>query len=328
MLGKAVEARLDDLWCPGGRTPWEDERQAVRVLAEDSDRFISAATHGGRDWRLYWCAGAGVIATNPDQLKRETDVFEAFLDRFSKTVGSLRGAMFVASSAGGVYAGSPVGPPYSEESPTGTRSVYGEQKMHQELLAHEFADRTRTPVVVGRLSNLYGPEQDVLKPQGLVTHVGRAMLRREIISLYVPLDTIRDYLFSGDAGSMIVQALERHAEEAGLTGQTVLKKIFASEIDSSVASVLAAWRDVLKRSPRFVLSVNSLSGLQPGVLSFRSRVWPDLRVPSTTLVVGVHRILRAQLSRIQCGDPATASTRTHPGVDEGLAMRAGRALGQ
>ena len=57
-----------------------------------------------------------------------------------------------------------------------------------------FAAATGTAVLVGRIANLYGPGQNLAKPQGLVSQLCLANLTGQPLSIYVSLDTLRDYL--------------------------------------------------------------------------------------------------------------------------------------
>ena len=113
---------------------------------------------------------------------------------------------FLASSAGGVYAGAS-GPPFTEHTEPAPISAYGRAKLRSEEIATEFAVRTSTALLVGRLANLYGPGQNLDKPQGLVSQLCLAQLTRQPLTVYVPLDTMRDYLFVDDAAAMAVAGL-------------------------------------------------------------------------------------------------------------------------
>ncbi len=308
LLGRHVRATLavrgEPAWAPSGAVPWDDEDTALDALAQDAGRFLAEAAATGVSWRIVWCAGAGVVATPPEALARETSL----AGRFAAALAGLlvadpalaaRGAVFVASSAGGVYAGSPSAPPFDEGSETGCLAAYGVEKLAQEALWARAAGSCGLDLVVGRFSNLYGPGQSLSKGQGLVSHVGNSALRRVPVSLYVPLDTIRDYLFAADAGRMTVDALdllEREREDG--EGHRVVMKIFASEVETTVASVLGAWRQSLRRPLRVALASNPAGRLQPRVLSFRSRVWPELRGRPTLLPLGVEAVRRDQLGRM------------------------------
>jgi NAD dependent epimerase/dehydratase family len=198
------------------------------------------------------------------------------------------GALFVASSAGGIYAGS-AQPPFSEQTPARPISPYGHAKLATEWLAADFSERTGVPVLIGRIANLYGPGQNVDKPQGLVSQLCRAHLTRTPVSIYVPLDTARDYLYVDDAARVIVDGLERVREEGGRK-----IKIIASGRTTSVAAIIAELGRVTKRRPQIVLGASPNARYQARDLRLRSAVWPDLdRGARTTLAAGISATLES-----------------------------------
>ncbi len=276
------DARFE-IWRPASPIDWNDADGAVAVLQSELAGFLGRAARSEQPWRLLWCAGAGVVATSPAALAQETVLLSRFLaglaDRLSDDLPLAQaGSLFFASSAGGVYAASGAEPPFDERSPVGALAPYGHEKLIQEELFTRVADTCGVDLLIGRLSNLYGPGQKLSKPQGLISHVGRAALRREPVSIYVPLDTIRDYIFAPDAGRMVIDVLEhrdRSRREGAPNGSAT--KIFASEVETTVASVLSAWRQSLRRPVRVALAGSPASRLQPRVLSVRSRIWPDVR---------------------------------------------------
>jgi len=210
--------------------------------------------------------------------------------------------IFFASSAGGVYAASEARQPFDESSPVRALAPYGDAKLVQEALFTNIFEKHGIDVVIGRFSNLYGPGQNLAKPQGLVTQIGRAALRREPVSIYVPLDTIRDYLYAADAGRMVVAAIECRGREREVgASPDVVTKIFAAEVGTTVASVLGAWRQVLRRPLRVSLGASPVAQLQPRVLSFRSSVWRQVRGQPTLLTTGIEALRRDQLARLSAG---------------------------
>lgn len=299
-----MEPLLDAVWRPERSVPWADEEAAAAMLREEAARFLDVAAIGDVSWRLMWCAGAGVIATPPEALAQETRVLTRVLalvrDRLADDPALAgRGLLFHASSAGGVYSASSATPPFDEESPVAALAPYGREKLAQEEAFRAVGDAAGVNVLIGRLSNLYGPGQSLAKPQGLISHVGRAALRREPVSIYVPLDTIRDYLFAADAGRMVADAAERmERDRLERDGHAVVVKVFASEVETTVGSILGAWRQALRHPPLVALSDRTTAGLQPRLLSFRSRVWPELRGRPTLLSLGVDAIRRDQLARL------------------------------
>ena len=181
------------------------------------------------------------------------------------------GTLFFASSAGGVYAGSCGAAAVRRDLPGAALAPYGREKLPRRTCSSG-CRACGVELLIGRLSNLYGPGQNLSKPQGLIAHVGHAALRRRAGVDLVPLDTIRDYLFAPDAGRMS-RAIERHEATARRSARDVTK-IFASEVETTVATVLGTWRRVLRRPLRVALAGSPAGRLQPRVLSFRSASGP------------------------------------------------------
>jgi UDP-glucose 4-epimerase len=251
LLGSAVCRRLVSL----GRevriteVPWGDHDGSVEAL------LAGAAELPASDWEVYWCAGSGVVGSSQADLDTEIAVLEDFLDRWQPGDGPGRG-LFLASSAGGVYAGS-TGAPFTEHTEPAPISPYGLAKLRSEEVVTAFAVRTGTALLVGRLSNLYGPGQDVEKPQGLVTQLCRAQLNRQPLSVYVSLDTMRDYLFVDDAAAMVVFGLA----EVTSRGRRALK-VLASERSSTIGAVLGDLHRITRRRPPVVQGTSANARFQ------------------------------------------------------------------
>jgi UDP-glucose 4-epimerase len=209
---------------------------------------------------------------------------------------------FLASSAGGVYAGS-TRAPYTELSLEQPLAPYGWNKLAQESIARRWSAQHDVPLLIGRIANLYGPGQNLLKRQGLITEVCRRVLARQPFVLYVPLDTIRDYLFAADGGSLVADGLARLRREShgGLRAPAVVK-ILASKQPSTVASVLAEIRRVTKRPARVVIAGSPSARHQAPDLRMESVVWPELdRRPVTPLGAGVHAVVHDLLDKMARG---------------------------
>lgn len=286
MLGSHVESVFRsssaDIWVPGQPVPWHDTSIARSALMNHQRRFLAAAD--GRPWQVLWCAGAGVTASTADDLDREVEVFASFMAGLARAQGML-GSVFLASSAGGLYAGSAPAP-FDEFVTPRPLSPYGQAKLRMEQIVREWAHESGGRGLVGRLANLFGPGQDVAKPQGLVTHLLRAHLTRVPLTIYVPLDTMRDYIYVRDAADRVVVASAKLRGSA--PGQTVTK-IIASQQALTVAAVIGELRRMLHRKPEVVLGVSPLSQFQAVDLRLRSAVWSDLDArPVTPFCVGAH----------------------------------------
>jgi UDP-glucose 4-epimerase len=289
--GSVVKAlsRQGRQWAPAGRLAWADPPSAVGQLRAATAGFLAAA--GERPWQVAWCAGAGVTATGLAHLERELEYFTALLEGLGAAThdrpGTPPGTVFLASSAGALYAGSH-DPPFDEDTPIAPISGYGAIKAEMESRARAWAADTGGHVVVGRIANLYGPAQGLEKPQGLVSHIIKAHLTRTPISIYVPLDTMRDYLYAPDCGELVVDALRHPRPGGGAARGTVVTKILASHQQVTVGRLLAEMRRIFKRSPQVVLGSSPQAALQARDLRLTSRVWPELdRRQLTPLHVGM-----------------------------------------
>jgi UDP-glucose 4-epimerase len=192
LLGHALASQSERLFSPTP-VPWHDYSSARTTLTRDYAEFRSAARDG--EWLLAWAAGAATVAQGggDSELALLTAVLECV--RLNPPAGP--GVVFLASSAGGVYAGGQSSP-YDSLSTPQPVSAYGRLKLRQEQAATE-ALRGVAPLVIGRLANLYGHRQDRSKPQGLVTRLCLSSLHRRPMSIFVPLQTQRDWIDVDDA---------------------------------------------------------------------------------------------------------------------------------
>jgi UDP-glucose 4-epimerase len=282
--------------------PWADADRLRPAMDAAAAAFESAAGAHGRG-AVLWCAGSSVVGASAAALAAETEAFDYFLSRLR---GAAVGRFFLASSAGGIWGGSS-DQPITEDSRPRPISLYGVAQLDKEAALARWAERSPgTSTLVGRLSNLYGPGQDLAKPQGLVSHLTRSLLRGQPAHVFVPLDTIRDYLYVGDAADAVVRAMERLGEAPA--GQHVLK-IFASEQPTTVGELIGAFRRTAKRPLKVVTGLHAAALQQPLRLQFRSTVWRD-SVPTarTGLVEGIDRVFRHELALYQAGDLPSART--------------------
>ncbi|MBH0119645.1 NAD(P)-dependent oxidoreductase [Rhodococcus sp. HM1] len=306
LLGSWVtrELRRRDVPVTTSTVPWEESEQARSVLLADADRFVRS-TRGGR-WRVAWCAGAGVNGTTPEAFAAENDLLRDVLDGLARASGGSaeNGTVFHASSAGGVYAAA-TGAPHSEHTPTAPLGPYGHAKLAAEAVIADFARETGATAVIGRFANLYGPGQNLDKPQGLISHLCRGYLTGTPVSIYVSMDTLRDYLFVADAGEMVADALDRAEAEPG--GVSI--KIFASGRSVTIGAILGACRTVFRRRPNVVLASSPLASVQGRDLRLRSVVWPELdRRSHRPLPAGIAATLES--TRRAMGQSARPSVRS------------------
>jgi UDP-glucose 4-epimerase len=248
-------------------------------------------------WAVLWCAGAGVTATAAPQLHAEVELFAQVLAAI-RPQDAPSGVVFLASSVGGLYAGSP-SPPFDEGTEPRPLSPYGRAKQAMEEVAQDWAMRMGGRVLVARISNLYGPGQDIAKPQGLITQLLRSHLTRRPLQVYVPLDTTRDYLYVRDSAGRVVAATRR---AASMPAGSHVTKVIASQRATTVGAVIGELQRVLRRRPPIILGSSPIAGFQARDLRVLSTIWTDLdAAPTTPFPVGIHHTLLDMECRLRSG---------------------------
>lgn len=307
LLGQSVEKAMgeatDDagpvgqLWHPPEPIGWSEPSAGAVDLRLRAGEFLDLV--GDRPWSVAWCAGAGSTASSADALQLELVALRETLDALAAAPHASRGAFFFASSAGGVYAG--VGaPPYDEFSPVSPLAPYGQAKLDAEALVTGWSHETGTPSLIGRIANIYGPGQNLAKAQGLISAICRSHLTGQPLSIYVSLDTLRDYLFAPDCARLVASGLARLRNEEAATRPVVVTKILASQRAITIGAVLGEMGRIFKSQPRIVLGASPVAAMQARDLSLRSRVWPMLdRSALTPFPVGVAATAADLLRRLQ-----------------------------
>ncbi len=312
-------------WQPeGGPLPWDDPGTLDARLGEASREFVRAASdHAAAS--LFWCAGAGVVGTPAAELASESRAWERLLTRLgsARAAGRRRTPATAERVPGQLrrwrLRRAARSPRSRRPRPRNLCSAYGEAKLHQERTLAEWGSRhPEASTLVARISNLYGPGQKGDKPQGLISQMSRCLIHRRPVHIYVPLDTIRDFVFAEDAAGVLVRWMERLGDEARETERGVhVLKICASERATSIAGLIGVFRRLAKRPLRVVSGLHPLSGQHPMRLQFRSEVWPDEPRPdATTLLSGIDRVIRHQLALYQAGTLAPPEP-GRPGSTEG-----------
>jgi UDP-glucose 4-epimerase len=295
LLGSAVARTRTDapLVAP---VRWDDAERAQDDLAAGLNRLVDS---DAERIEIYWCAGRGVTSSPPSQLDAE---FETF-DRFLRLVLSLpdvdraRLAFFLASSVGGAYAASPY-PPFTEATAPAPSSAYGRTKLRMETALGDATRAGGWRSFVARITNLYGPGQDLAKGQGLLSVVVASYVTHRPVSIYVSLDTLRDYIYEDDCARVIDAAMQRVAgEPAG----TLVTKIVGAMTAQSIGAILGENTRLRRRRPRVILGQGDPRG-QANDLRVRSEVWTDLdALVRTTIPEGLNNLYRAQLAELGRG---------------------------
>lgn len=263
-----------------------DLEAAVAALADEP-----GATRDG--WRIVWCAGRSVISSDPITARAETSALAILMASAARLLPpGPAGRIVLASSAGAIHAGSP-GPPFDEMTPPAPRSAYGTEKLAQEALIAAAARTTGLDAVAVRMGPVYGPGQDPDKAQGLVTGLCSASIHRRPLRVFVPLDTRRSYLWSGDAGRILARIATRPpGPGGGLRIRTI-----AGPSMVSIRQLIETVARVTRRRPPVLIAPGPEAAAHAPDLQLVSRHPADTTlVDPTPLTVGIGNLWRELLA--------------------------------
>lgn len=303
LLGSSVYKELQlygNNWQPSSGIKWtaNGDVESIKRMRESIEEAALefALAKKGMGWTIYWCAGIGVVSSPKESLDIEVlaaRILLAALTKFGLTLDR-RGKVFFASSAGAVYAGS-VDPPFTEYSIPVPVSNYGRQKLYLENLFTNFGITEKTSIVIGRISNLYGTNQNQFKQQGLISTLVQNSLLNRFTNIYVPLDTIRNYVYASDAARNIVWIVSKSMESYQMV-------IICSESNQSLSSVLRIVQDVTRRKSLYFQSSGEITNLQPTDLRLKTKLNPFFQLSTeTSLVVGTNILRLSLLKKLQLG---------------------------
>jgi UDP-glucose 4-epimerase len=114
-------------------------------------------------------------------------------------------------SSGGTVYGNPAINPVAESASLGPLSYHGAGKVALEAFFHAFRSGGN-PVTVLRLSNTYGPGQQLNQGFGLIRTVLQHMLRGTTMEIWGDGENVRDFVYIDDVTEAIVVAIDAPAD--------------------------------------------------------------------------------------------------------------------
>jgi UDP-glucose 4-epimerase len=269
--------------------PWESIEDAVSVLKRSVKDFLFEC--GKEAWVIAWCAGRGGFSSTSADLASEHIYLNCVLDELTESRNN-NGVFFFASSAGAIYteSGSQV---FTEKSPTSVSNDYGRHKLEQEKVVTQFAQNTKSKCVIGRLVSIYGPNQNLQKPQGLISRLCLNSKMNVSTDIYVSLGTTRNYLFADDAANMILQYISYVSNSVVEYERYSTVKIFCSHESVSISTVCKALSNVTKKKTLIRAHLSSGLPKYPEHFNIASTTGPDLgQFCQTTLVSGIGQVFK------------------------------------
>jgi UDP-glucose 4-epimerase len=265
---------------------WSDSNLALIDLKQNLSKFLDQSDHYSR-WAIVWAAGSATTSTHQDQADQELELFQKFIDELSSQHPNTSGEFLLISSAGGIYAGSS-NPPFTEQTVPHPISVYGHLKYAQEKALSRLCDLPWLRLSIARVSNAYGPGQNLTKLQGIISKFALSTLTREPINLFVPLSTVRDYIYVTDLGRKVQDLINKPALESDQGAIRI--RIIASGTGTSLAQVFRTCQDVFHRKIPTAMGVHPSSTSQALDLRFKTD-FPDPHSGNeTTLPIGIKSV--------------------------------------
>lgn len=271
--------------------PWTDSNKTAQLLQIEAQRFVQSLP-SGEPWAIVWAAGRVTTASREAEALAELATFRDCLAALHDQISGVEGGRFLlASSAGGVYAGSR-NPPFDSAAQEAPLGVYGRLKREQEILAANTL-KGSVHVVIARLANLYGAGQDLAKLQGLISRLASASITKETLTIFVPQDTLRDYIYVDDAAALTLHWLS-------VANEPLRTRVLASGNATSLGSIISAMKSITRTRIPIAFGLHPSAAVQARDLRLRpdQDEWTQ-RMNRTPLPAGMKEVYLDVLLRHQ-----------------------------
>ncbi len=278
---------------------WQNQEILKQQFIEALEKFERKIDNAD-SWQIHWAAGTGTMASTGQELEHETAIISTLLELIGSSTILLKhpGTLTFASSAGAIYAGSD-DEVITENSTASPVNDYGREKLKQEEILQNFVGQhASTSLFIMRIATLYGAGQSKAKNQGLLSYIARSILRHSPIHIFVPFDTIRDYITADDAAALGVATLRSMPHE-----KKIITKIIASEVPVTIASIIGTFKRVTRHAPLISTGINAQSAQYRHRIRLRSTVLHEVKAKKTSLLIGIAELLAAEkLALMQAGN--------------------------
>jgi UDP-glucose 4-epimerase len=242
LLGREILAHLRE---SGGEAtaphsiPWSNPHLARLRVIDEVKNFIVQT--GSKPWAIYWCAGVVNMRSSQASVNLESEHILSLLEAIesNERLSFQDCQLMFASSIGGVFSGSAVRP-FTESSFPVPMTPYGQLKIEQENQLKSASRKLGIRLLISRISSLYGVKQNILKNQGLLSHVARAAVARETLEIFTSLTTMRNFIKSNEAAKLIVEHMYSQRELIRVANICSMENV-------SIAAVIQAAERILQR---------------------------------------------------------------------------------
>lgn len=239
------------------RVPWSNAEATVEAIQANALRLretLQLSPGAMPNWRIVWAAGHATTASTESETAIELETFANSLTAIRTVMTGIPGGAFaLASSAGGVYAGSEC-PPFDSSTEPMPLGAYGRLKLAQEQAASHVLGPVMG-VMIARIANLYGPGQDLGKLQGLISRLALTSVTKEPLTMFVPLDTLRDYITADDAAERLLHWISQNSG-------TVETRVIASGQATSLGYLINLMKDITRTATPIASGIHASAAYQ------------------------------------------------------------------
>ncbi len=194
------------------RSKQEAQARELAIEVQGIIKSTVAVQPAAVDINIIWAAGKAGFSSLEDETLTEEISFRNVLEFYKKlteTHAFGRVVFHLLSSAGGLFESQNHITLRSSPSP---RRAYGHLKLKLEDLLIECSDSASRNIY--RPSSVYGPLN--MGRTGIIpTLIKNGLLNKEV-QILGSMDTLRDYVFSGDIGAYVTKKIISHKKEGGI----------------------------------------------------------------------------------------------------------------
>jgi UDP-glucose 4-epimerase len=166
-------------------------------------------------------------------------------------------------------------------------------KLDQERLLSALCRQHAHRALILRAPTVYGAHQDPAKHQGLISALIRSIHTSALVSIFVPRDSRRNYLWADDLARVAVKLPDKIPVAPG----TSAVRIIATDRSRTIDEVVEAVSRIARRRPVVQFMAANHSAGHGFDLTQRSEYSEMQQLgPFTHLTEGIHRLLRQSLT--------------------------------
>lgn len=206
-----------------------------KQAAENSDiEFVAVDIHHTKELLnvaekadyVIWLVHASVPSTQDESLVDDFALNVSPIVKFLEKADSLKNLKkFIYLSSGGtVYGDTTEHLPIKEDHPQKPISNYGLSKSVAEKYIEYITKNKSFETVILRPSNVYGPYQNLVKPQGIIGFAFKAIKNNLVLDLYDEGKVIRDFIYVKDLANAVENFLNNNTASGNISFYNVGSK--------------------------------------------------------------------------------------------------------